>query len=193
MSLDTRYGRVIEPGPGDSREHLASAGVSLRVMASKWWLLYQIGFEYQLGGVRPGGFLYEVSFFPAGMGILLGHHAWVGLVAGVGVGGITERLPFSIRAPVECALELDLHRRVRVAGFARAIWVTNDARAGGSASLSFADEAAFGLSLRWGKRYRPDRALSGGNGYFLGILYQEQLESAIVGATFGYSLNGSIF
>ena len=47
--------------------------------------------------------------------------------------------------------------------------------------------------LRWGKRYYPhNKTLSAGNGYFLGLLYEEQLGSTIVGATFGYSLNASM-
>jgi hypothetical protein len=184
---------VTDASSADAREHLGSAGVSLRALASKWWLLYGAGLDYQLGGTSPGGFLYQVDLYPIGAGVMLGPNAKFGIFAGVGLSGVTEQLPFSLQAPVEASVEFDLHRRIRVAAFGRAIWVSDNAREGGSPSLSFADEAAAGVSLRWGKRYYPhDNRLSAGNGYFLGLLYQEQAGSTIIGATFGYSLNASM-
>ncbi len=193
LTLDARYARVTDAAAAESREQLASAGVSLRALASKWWLLYGLGIDYQLGATSPGGFLYEVDLYPVGAGFLLGRNAKVGFFAGVGLSGVTEQLPFSMQAPVECSVEFDLHRRVRVAAFGRAIWISDNAREDGSPTLSFVDELAAGVSLRWGKRYYPhNKNLSAGNGYFLGLLYQEQRGSTIIGATFGYSLNASM-
>jgi len=192
LTLDSRYGHVTDAAASDDREHIGSVGVSLRALASKWWLLYGAGLDYQLGGTSPGGFLYQVDLYPVGAGVLIGPNAKVGIFAGVGLSGVTERVPFSFQAPVECAIEFDLHRRVRVAAFGRVLWLSDNSRDDGSPSLSFADEVAAGLSLRWGKRYYPhDNSMSAGNGYFVGLLYQEQLGSTIIGATFGYSLNAS--
>jgi len=193
LALDTRYGRVTEAAPGDERNQHGAAGVTLRAMAGKSWFLYAAGFDYHLGATEPGGFLYDTNLYPLGAGILIGPNAKVGVRAGVGLSGVTERVQFSLQAPIEIAVELDLHRRVRVAALARATWLSDDTREEGSESVTFADEAAAGLSLRWGKRYYPnDNRMSAGNGYFLGVLYQEQIGSKIIGVTFGYSLNASM-
>ncbi len=193
LSLETNYRQVTEAGVDDGREMLAAAGVTLRAMASKWWLLYGVGFDYQLGGTDPGGFLYETNFYPVGLGFLMGANAKFGVMAGIGMSGVTERLPLSTQFPVEASLEFDLFSRVRVAGFARAIWVTDNRREHGSPSFEDTDEVAAGLSLRLGKRYyERDNRMSAGNGYFVGVLYQEQFGSKILGGVFGYSLNASM-
>jgi hypothetical protein len=193
LTLDSHYGQVTENGTGDEREHLGSVGLALRAMASKSWLHYAAGLDYRLGATYPGGFLYDANLYPLGTGVLLGANARVGIMAGIGLSGVVDQVQFSAQAPVEAHIEFDLHRRVRIAAFARAIWLSDNSRENGSERFSFADEAIAGLSVRWGKRYYPhDNRLSAGNGYFLGVLYQEQLGSTVIGVTFGYSLNASM-
>ncbi len=194
ITLDTSYHRVHDAGVNENRDQLATMGVTLRAMAMQgFWLLYAAGLDFDLGASAPGGFVYEANLYPVGTGFLIGANAKVGLRGGIGLSGTTERLPLSTQFPVELAVEFDLHRRVRVAGFASATWVTDNQREHGTINFGFTDEAAAGISLRWGKRYYPnDNTLSAGNGYFLGAIYQEQNGSTIIGAVFGYSLNVSI-
>ena len=194
LALDTSYQRVDDAGLGEERVQMGTMGVNLRAMAMQgFWLLYAAGLDFHFGASDPRGFVYEADLYPLGTGFLIGANAKVGVRAGIGLSGNTDYLPLSTQFPIELAVEFDLHRRVRVAGFARATWVTDNQREHGTVNFDFTDEASAGISLRWGKRYYPhDNTLSAGNGYFLGAMYQEQNGSTIIGAVFGYSLNVSI-
>jgi len=172
--------------------HSESLGVNVRAMAGKSWLMYAAGLDYQLGLGHPGDFLYETNLYPIGIGVLLGLHAKLGIRAGVGLSGIRKQAQFSAQLPAEVRLEFDLHRKVRVVSFARALWLSDNSREDGTTSFSSADEVALGFKLRWSKRYYPhDKRLSAGNGYFVGATYQEKFGVALIGVTLGYSLNAT--
>lgn len=191
LNYEARVTHAEDPDALADVTQVATAGVSSRALAGKRdrRAAFAAGFDFQFGGGIGGGFAYEFDFYPLGLATRLGERGHFGVVAGVGLSGLTDRIDFAMQFPVEAFLEFELGRRIRVLAYGSSRWVaSSEARTGGVDAIPFGDEFNAGLGIRWGKRRDQHRAAMG-NGYYVGGLYQERLGVRFYGATIGYNLN----
>ena len=152
---------------------------------------FGFGADLALGVTSGPGALYDVTLYPAGVGLVVGQTGLVGVFAGAGVDGAVARVPFAVRAPVDARLELDAGSRVRLLFDAFVAWTPwTEARRHGATHVSFADEAGAGAGLRLGRLWAHYDYRSSG-GYFLRVEYREALGAPYLGLAFGYELAAS--
>jgi hypothetical protein len=171
-------------GPRDA----VLAGARLHGFIGGNRLGYHVGLDLAAGGtINDGGFAYDVSVFPVGLGLRLFETSFVTLGAGVGASGATGTLDDATTLPLEVRFEVG--RGIRVLGRARAtyLFATNSVRQGGA---RFADELEAMLAVRIGNAYN-DYGFPTGNGYFVGATYKEALGAQFFGAVIGYSIDMS--
>lgn len=191
LELDTRWMHAEEPVAGDL-EDVATAGLRLRTFAGKTVVGYMAGIDLHLGAALQGGFAYDANLYLLGVGVELGGHVSLGVLAGGGLSGVTAREPFALQAPIELVVALAPHRRVRLHGWARASFVAlADRRQNGSEAAPFGDELEAGLALRLGRGDR-DHMQRWGNGYFLAALYGERQGATWAGLAVGYGLHSAV-
>jgi hypothetical protein len=153
------------------------------------WLLFGAGVDTELGFEVPGGFVYGFHVLPVGLGLRpFGGRNLLGVMAGAGLGGAIDRVPFAWELPVEAFLELDLGRHVRVHLGARATWTPGTAsREDGAASAEFTDQLDLRGGLSFGTRADDHYARWGDFDYF-GVVYREQQGETFVGLVVALSI-----
>jgi hypothetical protein len=164
------------------------AGTRLHGMISRDRFGYHVGLDLAAGGsIRGGGFAYDVSLFPLGLGMRLSDTSIVTLGAGIGANGATRTLDDALTIPLEARFEVG--RGIRLLGRARATYLlAADGRKDGGVSTSFSDELEAMLALRLGRAY-SDFGFPTGNGYFFGVSVREQLGARYAGLLIGYSID----
>ncbi len=189
VDLDARYAHARdEEGAAEASDTLV-AGVALSGFAGKGVIGYVAGLDAHFGGGLDGGFAYEFDLHPVGLGLSFGHVLRLGVTVGLGVHGLTGRIPFAIQFPLQASLDVNLGRRVHLSAWVTSKWITfADGRQDGSASLPFGDELSSGVFLRLGKGGRQFQA-DWGNGYYLGVTYDERMGTSSLGGMIGYSID----
>jgi hypothetical protein len=151
---------------------------------------YAVGVDLEGGAGLPLGFAYAARLYPVGLAYAFGASTFVGLFGGVGVDGITARVPGALELPFELRLEVDVTREARIGARAGVAWFPGDeARRGGSLVSPFADELVLGTFARFG---RPPPCGCGGRmgrGYFFGLERREVMKTYWLGLTFGVEVD----
>ncbi len=151
---------------------------------------YAIGVDLEGGVGLPLGFAYAARLYPVGLAYAFGASTFVSLVGGVGVDGVTARVPGALELPVELRLEIDVTREARIGARAGLSWFPGDeARRGGSLVSPFADELVMGTFARFGRT--PPCGCGGrmGRGYFFGLERREVMKTYWLGLTFGVEVD----
>ena len=145
------------------------------------------GVDAHLGASSPAGALYDFNLSPLGIGVF-GHGILIGVLGGVGVGGIIDRVPVGFQLPVEALIDVDLGARVHAGAWASVRWVIGPGRRDdGAAHAPFGDELSTGVMLRiW--RGEVQRRFRWGNGLFVAGTYAEALGGHAWGGLLGYSI-----
>ena len=138
-----------------------------------------VGADLELGGGTAGGFLYDDAL-RAGVGIRVGSDGFAMLLAGAGVSGVTDHLPFGIDLSVEALLEANLGDAVRLLAWARPAWVAIADERGA--------ELNAGLGLRLGNRVERG-GWTAGSGYVLGVLFRQVEGATFLGGTLAFHLH----
>lgn len=146
---------------------------------------FHMGLDLGAGAsIRDGGFAYDVSLFPIGVGVRFFETSFITLGAGVGASGATGTLDDAATFPLEVRFEIG--RGIRLLGRGRATFVSAaKARDDGA---RFADELEAMIGLRIGTGY-DEYGFPTGNGYFVGATYRELMGVQFVGAVIGYSID----
>jgi len=151
---------------------------------------YAVGVDLEGGVGLPLGFAYAARLYPVGVGYSFGASTFVGLFGGVGVDGVTARVPGALELPVELRLEVDVTREARIGARAGVAWFPGDeARRGGSLVSPFADELVLGTFARFGRA--PPCGCGGrmGRGYFFGLERRDVMKTYWLGLTFGVEVD----
>ena len=121
-----------------------------------------------------------MTLSPLGVGLRLGKWGMVGALVGVGVSGVSERIPFAVQLPLEVFADFGLSKYVRVHawGVRRLIEVADDRP----------DERGAGLQLRLNRSYEQ-WGFASGNGYYVGVTYDERMQTEAIGVMIGYSIH----
>ncbi len=189
FEMSARYATQPEaPGSEGDRVHQGGFGLAARALGGKSWLLVGLGVDLDLGFEVPGGFVYAFHLLPVGVGVRLGGRNMLGVIAGGGLGGTIDRVPFAWELPVEAFLELDLGRRVRLHTGARATWTPGtEAREDGAASASFTDQLDLRLGLSFGRR-ADDHYARWGDYDYVGLVLREQQHDRYLGLVIALSI-----
>jgi hypothetical protein len=186
VALDAaHYG---EPAPID---YSFTAGADARVAIGPQDvpITYCMGLDYRLGASIPGGFAYAWTVWPVGAGVVIGEAAFVGLFGGVGLSGVTARVPFSTQAEAELLFLLSLPGPLAFTTAARLSWVAADARQDGAETVRFADEARAYAGLRLGYE-DDDLGINGGRGPLFALEVREAFEARAYGIVIAYQIDG---
>jgi hypothetical protein len=193
-SLEYEASYVHEYDDGDGMatgeaQGLGLAGARIRGQVGGKVLGYKIGLDLHAGATAPGGFAYDVAFYPMGLGLRLGTWSRFGVISGVGASGATGTMDDGAMFPIEACLEVALGGRIRVLARSRVSWlVAADARDRGTRSLPFGDELDASFSIRLGHRY-TDFDFPTGNGYYLGVGFREAEGARMLGVVVGHSID----
>lgn len=198
LGMDIRYTRFAPPAADAAdamdveRNDSLLAGFTVSGFAGKKAVGYAGAIDVRFGAGVYGGFAYDVALRLLGAGLTVGHHARFSTTVGIGAHGHTGHIPAAMRVPVRATLHLELGRRVHLAGYAQAAFISfADVRQSGSsvaADALFGDEFNAGGYLRLGKGGRQYDRADWGNGYYLGAEYQEMLGERQVVLLFGYGI-----
>ncbi len=149
---------------------------------------YGFGADLEVGAAAPLGFAYAAYLYPTGIAATLGETGFVGAFAGVGVSGVSARVPGVLELPVELRAELDAGRRARIALAATATWIPASDERRGASVLPFADELTLGAYARLGRtRRRYD--FTTGRGFFFGLERREIMKTYWLGLVVGRELD----
>jgi hypothetical protein len=179
-------------GSGTDAEQLVLAGGRLHGFVGTGSTIgYHIGFDFALGGtINSGGFAYEFSLFPAGVGVRFGRTGVLALGTGVSFLGAVGTIDDSVAVPLEATLEAG-GGRVRLLARARASYIAGaDGRQSAAPSVPFADELDATIGIRFGHHYE-DYGFPSGNGYFVGASIRELAGTRFAGIVIGYSIDMS--
>jgi hypothetical protein len=150
---------------------------------------YAVGMGLELGAAGAPGFAFGFELYPGGVALALGPTGLLGLFLGVGVNGVTARVPYALTLPAELRLELDVTRRARLGALFAIGWTPFEtARRGGSWILPFADETAMAITARFGKTF-PRYGSNMGRGYFFRLERREQMRTVLFGVSFGIEID----
>jgi hypothetical protein len=179
-------------GSGTEARQLVLAGGRLHGFTGTGSTIgYHAGFDFALGGtIHGGGFAYEFSLFPTGVGVRLGTTGLFAVGAGVSFMGAIGTLDDAVAIPLEATLELG-GGRVRLLARARASYIAGaDGRQSAAPSAPFADEIDATIGVRIGRHYE-DYGFPTGNGYFVGAGYREIAGTRFAGLVIGYSIDAA--
>jgi len=152
-------------------------------------IAYGFGIDYQLGASTPGGFAYALSLWPAGVGVVIGDTAFLGVYGGGGFSGVTARVPFSGQLETEARLLCDVPGPFALSAAARAAWVAASARQDGSPSFGFPDEARGFVGVRVG--HEDDKyGINSGRGALVAFDVREAFGTHGYGLIVGYQIDG---
>lgn len=189
LELDLRYTRFGQPEVDQERADSLLAGFGIAGFAGRKTIGYAMAFDIRFGAGMNGGFAYNVALHPLGVGVVLAHAVRFSTTIGIGTQGLTGHIPAALRWPVRATLHLELGRRLHLAGWAQATFISAaDSRQSGSESTPFGDELSAGGYLRVGKGGREYGSSEWGNGYLVGAAYQEMLGDRQLMVIVGYGI-----
>lgn len=188
VSLGLGYTRVIETGRAAPLANLGTFSLRTRALVGRT-VAWCAGLDGEVGGA-DAGFAYGLTGYLVGGGVRWGRSNGVCLTGGVGFSGVGDAVPFAGRFPVEMSVTQQLGP-VRIRVWATAAWVLGDARRDGAQTLTFADEAEAGLSVRLGKQRQYWSTTNAGAGPSLGVVYREFMGARSVGVVLGLDLTGA--
>lgn len=138
---------------GDLRDPIGGSEWTISLAAHVRGMLgkrigYAYGVDFDFGSTNTGGFLYDWSMYPFGIGIE-GGGARLGVAIGGGLSGITgDRVGLAWQIPVETFLTITAGKTLALSAWGRTQWVfREDPRQSGSDSAPFGDELRAGLAL----------------------------------------------
>ena len=187
LKLDVEYTRFDDPDNMSVPADTVVGGIDLWGTIGTA-LQYFAAIDVHFGGAVNGGFAYEMDFYGFGLGIQLGSFAFAGVAAGIGFSGVTGEIPFARQFPIRGILQLNLHKRLHIEGFAIGKAIGARARNNGTDAFGGFDEIKAGVLLRIGKG-GGNAYQRWGNGYFVGATYSELLGVRSYGALLGYSIS----
>jgi len=183
-----RYAHSRDSAPLAGLSDLVVGGLSGRAVYGKR-IGYAFGAGLELGGGGAPGFAYGFELYPAGAAVALGPTGFLGIFLGVGVNGVTARVPVSLALPAEMRLEFDWTRYARLGVLFAVAWhPVQDERRGGSLLLPFVDETTMALTARFGKTF-PRWGANVGRGYFFRLERREQMRTVLFGLAFGVEID----
>ena len=187
-SIYLRYAHARDAPALARMSDLFVGGLSARAAYGKR-VGYGFGLDLMLGASGRPGFAFGFDLLPLGVALPLGPTGLLGLFAGVGVGGVTARVPFTLTVPAELRLELDVARRARLGALFAVGWTpVASARRHGSLLVPFVDEMTMAITARFGKTF-PRDGLNMGRGYFLRLERREQMRTILLGLSFGVEID----
>jgi len=197
-TLSADYGLVVlhdvEPGPtppafGD----LAVFAISVHGLLQVHRALYaDIAWDVQLGStLGRGGFAYDVSALPIGVGVRLAEDSAIGIAAGLGANGAVGTLDDAVTLPIELYADLAVHRRLRILARLRTSFVAaapgRDLGAPSLPSSRLGDELDAMLAVRI--RHRLTKSVERADaGPIVGVAYREWLGARFCGVVLGIGL-----
>jgi len=122
---------------------------------------YGIGLDIEAGLGFPLGFAYDVHFYPAGLGVILGHTGYLGLFAGIGTSGVTSHIPAAFELRSSYGSKSMRARWARLGFRIASITIPGHDDRHGRAVLPFADESVLGAFARFGATDFAQRAAAG--------------------------------
>jgi hypothetical protein len=149
---------------------------------------YAFGLDVEVGAGVPLGFAYGIYVYPAGGAVLIGNTGFLGVFAGLGVSGVSARVPGALELPVEARLELDASRRARVGLRMATTWIPGSTEREGASVLSWADELTLGAFARIGPTRRSGSQITG-HGFFFGLERREIMRTYWLGLVIGRELD----
>ncbi len=189
VSLRLGYTRVLEVGHAAPLAHTGTFSLRTRALVGRT-VAWCGGLDGEVGGA-DAGFVYGLTGYLLGGALRWGRSNGVCLTGGAGFSGAGDAVPFAGRFPAELSVVQQLGP-VRVQLWAHAAWVLgDDRRSNGSQTLSFADEAEAGLSVRIGKQRQYWSTTNAGAGPSLGVVYREFMGARSVGLVLGLDLTGA--
>ena len=181
-------GAVAQPRAFNGLRQLAASGVDVRAALSNHHPAYAFGLSLAAGAGIPASFMYLARIYPAGLVVPFGDTGYMGLLAGVGVSGVTELVPGGLEVPVEANVDVELGARLRLGLRATATWLPDvPTRGRRPHGLSPADELTLATVVRIGKNARGP-AGPWGRGRFFTLERHEMMGSSWLGFGFGTEL-----
>lgn len=180
--------RVRRPADAGGLAERVTVGLQGRAVYAKRHLGYAVGSDLELGMGFPAGFAYGFHVYPAGIAWTIGPTGYIALLGGVGVSGVTARVPGGLELPVEARAELDAGSRVRLGLHATTIWVPRVSERRGGSMLPFGDELVLGTFVRVG-RTRTSSFGTMGRGHFLGLERHEVMRTYWLGLSYGVEID----
>lgn len=187
LSYDLRYLRLSEDDAIGDLSEVMDAGLTTRAFAGKGALGIAVGLDLHMGGGLSGGFAHEANLYPLGYGVPLGSWGFIGAVTGVGVSGVTDRIPFGWQWPVETYLELDLGKKFHLTAASSYRWIGGAAERQTEHGLT-PDERVVRVDLRFNRAHRKFDVASG-NGYYVGFYSVQRMDETFYGVAIGYAIH----
>ncbi len=187
VSYDFRYLRLSEDDAIGDLNEVMDVGLAGRGFAAKGALGLAVGFDVHMGGGLDGGFAHEANLYPLGYGVKLGRWGFVGAVTGVGVSGVTGRIPFGWQLPLETFVELDLGKRFHLAVASSYRWIGAADERQTEHGIT-PDEHTMRVDLRFNRQHNR-HGFAAGNGYYVGFYSVERMDETFYGIAIGYSLH----
>jgi len=187
VSYDFRYLRLAQDNAIGDLHEVMDAGLGGRGFAGKGAAGIAVGFDVHMGGGLDGGFAHEANLYPLGYGVKLGTWGFVGAVTGVGVSGVTDRIPFGWQLPVETFVEFDLGKRfhLNVASSYRWIGAADERQTEHGATP---DEHTMRMDLRFNRQHNR-YGFAAGNGYYVGFYSVDRMDETFYGIAIGYAVH----
>ena len=186
----TRFqAQYLRAGPAAPYRDHVIGGLAMRGFIGSRHVQYAAAIDFELGGTNPGGFAYHQHLRPIGIAFV-DEALRLSSTVGIGVDGVTSRVPPTTRIPVDFLLELPLQDQLKIELAGELAWLPiEETRRDGAALASIADESAFSIRLRLDRRFDPGRIAR--NGIDLGLALRERHGVLLIGPTLGYSLDGT--
>lgn len=187
VNMFLRYAQARDPEAVHDLSGLFMGGLSARALYGKRFAYaFGLGLEFGAGGAPGFGFGFEL--YPAGVAVAIGPSGYFGVFGGIGVNGVTARVPMTLVLPAEVRLELDVTKRARLGALFAVGWTpANDVRQSSAGLIPFVDENTMALTARFGKTFERYGSVMG-RGYFFRLERREQMRTVFLGLAFGWEL-----
>ncbi|TKD00084.1 hypothetical protein E8A74_35615 [Polyangium fumosum] len=190
VNMFLRYAQARDPEAARDLSGLFMGGLSARALYGKR-LAYAFGLGLELGAGGAPGFGFGFELYPAGVAVAIGPSGYLGLFTGIGVNGVTARVPMTLVLPTEVRLELDVTKRARLGALFAVNWTpADDVRQTRAGLIPFVDETTMALTARFGKTFEKYGTLMG-RGYFFRLERRELMRTVFLGLAFGWQLDAA--
>ncbi|HVK64608.1 MAG TPA: hypothetical protein VM694_09040 [Polyangium sp.] len=182
-----RYAHARDPEAARDLSGLFMGGLSARALYGKR-LAYAFGLGLELGAGGAPGFGFGFELYPAGVAVAIGPSGYFGVFTGIGVNGVSARVPMTLVLPAEVRLELDVTKHARLGALFAVNWTpADDVRQTRAGLIPFVDETTMALTARFGKTFEKYGTLMG-RGYFFRLERRELMRTVFLGLAFGWQL-----
>ena len=182
-----RYAHARDPEAARDLSGLFMGGLSARALYGKR-LAYAFGLGFELGAGGAPGFGFGFELYPAGVAVAIGPSGYFGVFTGIGVNGVSARVPMTLVLPAEVRLELDVTKHARLGALFAVNWTpADDVRQTRAGLIPFVDETTMALTARFGKTFEKYGTLMG-RGYFFRLERRELMRTVFLGLAFGWQL-----